>query len=603
MSNQEIAARLHELAALLELKGVEGYRLRSYRRAAASIEGYPAPLTELYAQRALQQVPGVGDSFARKIEEIIEKGTCAQLEELRAEFAPAVMDLMRVPGVGPKTALLVWQHLKVDDLDSLSAAAADGSLAALPGLGPKRAAAVLAGIESVRRWGDRTPVAVAWPIAAAILRELRSYPEVLAAEAAGSLRRGRESIGDLDIVIATDVPAEVLARFASLPSVVEALALGDTKASLRLRTIRQVDLRAVSPRAYAAALLYFTGSREHNVRLRQLARSKGLRLNEYGLFSVAPGDAGDPEDPLSSPPAALAIDAADEAAIYAALGMDYVPPELREDRGEVESAIARDLPRLIQPGELRGDLHAHTRWTDGTDTIGAMAEAAADLGLSYLAITDHSQALAFTGGLTPEKLAEQGREIVAWRERHPGGVRLLHGCEVEILPDGRLDLPDEALASLDWVVAAVHSPNRRTGLDLTSRLVRAAEHPLVDVIAHPTGQIVGARDAYELDWPRLLAAAAAAGVALEINASPHRLDLPPELARQAAARGVKLVISTDAHDARSLSDLHFGVTAARRGWLRAADVLNTLTWPELAEWRLRRRGHRPGDGSLAGGMA
>ncbi len=381
-------------------------------------------------------------------------------------------------------------------------------------------------------------------------------------------------MGDLDILVATSDPRDVLERFVRVSGVEEVLALGDTKASVRMRTVAQVDVRAVSEKEYPAALVYFTGSKEHNVRLREMAKQKGLRLNEYGLF---------PEDGGESLPAAS------EAELYAALGLPYIPPELREDQGEIEAGLRGELPVLVRAEDILGDLHCHTRWSDGRDELAVVAEQAFALGMRYLAITDHSQAMAFTGGLTPERLRLQGAEIRAWNAAHPGGPVLLRGCEVEVLPDGSLDLPDDSLAELDWVVAAVHSPNRRGGLSLTERLVRAARHPLVDVIAHPTGRIIGERQEYPLDAGALIAAAADSGIALEINASPHRLDLPPHLARQAAARGVKLVVSTDAHDARSLGELSYGVTAARRGWLGAADVLNTLPAAQLRQWHAGRR--------------
>lgn len=579
VTNSEIAGCLLETAALLEIKGLEGFKLRAYHRAAQSIETHPEQLADLHRQGRLREVRGVGESLGRKIEAIINTGTCPQLEELRREIPSSILSLMRVPGVGPKTAALVWRELGVASLEDLERAARDGRLAALRGLGPKRAEIVLSGIESVRSWGGRTPIAHAKPLAEVIVRELRAYPGVTRAEAAGSLRRGRETVGDLDILTATTEPRAVLERFAGLPAVEEVLALGDTKASVRTRFMAQVDVRAVSEREFPAALLYFTGSKEHNVRLREMAKEKGLRLNEYGLFPE-----GSPEP----------LPAAGEAELYAALGLPYIPPELREDQGEIEAGVRGELPELVRPEQMRGDLHSHTRWSDGRDELMVLAQQALALGLQYLAITDHSQALAFAGGLTAERLKQQAVEIMAWNDAHPGGPLLLRGCEVEILPDGTLDLPDGTLSELDWVVAAVHSPNRRGGLSLTERLSRAAGHPLVDVIAHPTGRIIGEREAYPLDAIALIEAAAAAGTALEINASPHRLDLPPHLARKAAARGVKLVISTDAHDARNLGDLSYGVTAARRGWLRAADVLNTLPPGELRQWREDKRKRRQG---------
>ncbi|MDP2873476.1 MAG: DNA polymerase/3'-5' exonuclease PolX [Bacillota bacterium] len=580
MTNAELAARFHEMAALLELKGLAGFKLRAYQRAAQSIEEHPEPLSEVHRRGGLETVRGIGESFARKIEEILQTGTCRLLEELRAELPPAILQLMRVPGVGPKSAAMIWRELGVSDLDGLEDAAGDGRLAALRGWGSKRAAAVLAGIEGVRRWGGRTPIATALPLAQGLLSVLRGHVGVVAAAYAGSLRRGLETVGDLDLLVSTLRPREVLDAFAAGPFVSEVLALGDTKASVRVRDGFQVDVRAVAPEQYAAALLYFTGSKEHNVRLRELAKSRGLRLNEYGLTCL-PGA----EDPpgLEAPPLA----ARSEAELYAALGLEYIPPELREDTGEIEAAAGSRLPELVDPADIRGDLHTHTDWSDGRDPAAVLAGAAAARGLEYLAITDHSRSLAFARGLTSERLASQAEDIDALN-RGGGRCRILRGCEVEVLAGGELDLPDEVLRRLDWVVAAVHTPSRRDGPDLTARLVGAARHPLVDVIAHPTGRIIGARQPYELDSEALIAAAAETGTALELNASPHRLDVPPPMARRAVGAGVKIAISTDAHDHRNLGDMEMGVWSARRGWVRREDVLNALSLEQLLEWRRRR---------------
>lgn len=588
MTNFELAARFHEMAALLELKGLAGFKLRAYHRAAQSVEEYPEPIEEVHRRGDLLSVRGIGESFARKIEEILQTGTCRLLEELRAELPPGILQLMRVPGVGPKSTALIWRELGISDLDGLEHAARDGSLATLRGWGEKRAASVLEGIESVRRWGDRTPIAAALPIALGLLGALRAHPGVLEAAYAGSLRRGLETVGDLDLLVSTNHPGEVLDAFAAGPAVAGVLALGDTKASVRVHGGLQVDVRAVSPEQYQAALLYFTGSKEHNVRLRELAKARGLRLNEYGLFRQPPEEAGSGSSAGPTAGSAHPLPAGTEAQLYAALGLAYVPPELREDSGEIEAAAAGTLPRLITRGDIRGDLHAHTEWSDGRDTIAALAEAAAAHGLGYLAITDHSRSLAFARGLTAERLSNQAEEIDAINEAGRWGCRLLRGCEVEVLPDGQLDLPDQVLSKLDWVVAAVHTPSRRDGPDQTARLIQAARNPCVDVIAHPTGRIIGSRQPHTLDARALIATAAETGTAFEINASPHRLDIPPQLARQAIAAGVKLAISTDAHDHRGLADMEMGVWSARRGWVEGGHVLNALSLEELLEWRQRR---------------
>lgn len=591
MDNFELAARFHEMAALLEVKGLDGFKLRAYRRAAQAIEEYPEPVEHVRRRGELLSIKGIGGSLARKIEEILETGSCRLLEELRHELPPGILQLMRVPGVGPKSAALIWREFGIADLDGLAEAAAGGRLAALRGWGSKRAAAVLAGIESVKRWGDRTPMATALPIGRALVAGLRGITGVQAAAYAGSLRRGLETIGDLDLVVSTQIPREVLATFAGGTDVTEVLALGETNASVRVRGALQVDVRAVTPEHYAAALLYFTGSKEHNVRLRELAKARGLRFNEYGLFGL-------PGEPDTVPAAnAVAVSsraerplrAATETDLYAALGLVFIPPELREDTGEIEAAARGALPDLIDPADIRGDLHVHTEWSDGRQPVAAMALAAAARGLEYLAVTDHSRSLAFARGLTPERLMAQCREIRQFNESGVSRCRLLRGCEVEVLAGGELDLPDEVLRELDWVVAAVHGPSRRDGPDLTARLIRAARNPLVDVIAHPTGRIIGSRQPYSLDSAALIAAAAETGTALEVNASPHRLDLPPQTAREAIKAGIKLAISTDSHDSRGLGDMEMGVWAARRGWVEGRHVLNTLPLQSLLDWQARRR--------------
>jgi DNA polymerase (family 10) len=584
MTNFELAARFHEMAALLEVKGLAGFKLRAYHRAAQSIEEHPEPVEDVHRRGDLLSIRGIGESFARKVEEILATGSCRLLEELRVELPPGILQLMRVPGVGPKSTALIWRELHVSDLDGLEQAARDGSLAALRGWGEKRAASVLAGIEGVRRWGDRTPIAAALPVAIGLLGILQNHPDVLTSTYAGSLRRGLETVGDLDLLVSTRRPVEVLKDFAAGPAVAEILALGDTKASVRVHGGLQVDVRAVAPEQYAAALLYFTGSKEHNVRLREMAKARGLRLNEYGLFHH-PADA---PGPFVLGPDTPSLPAASEDELYEALGLAFVPPEIREDSGEIEAAAAGSLPKLVQRSDIRGDLHAHTDWSDGRDTAADLARAADAMGLSYLAITDHSRSLAFARGLTPERLAAQAEEIKKLNDEKRHGCRLLRGCEVEVRPDGTLDLPDEVLSGLDWVVAAVHTPSRREGPDHTARLILAARNPYVDVIAHPTGRIIGARQPHSLDAAALLAAVAETGTALEINASPHRLDIPPQLARQAVAAGIKIAISTDAHDGRGLDDMGMGVWSARRGWVQKGHVLNALSLEDLLEWRSRR---------------
>jgi DNA polymerase (family 10) len=467
---------------------------------------------------------------------------------------------------------LFWKELGITSVEALEQAARDGRLRGLPGMGAKSEEKVLAGIEALKRRSDRILLGVAWPLASAMLNVLREVPGVVQAAPAGSLRRMRETIGDLDLLVATEDPAPVMARFRELSQVAEVLLSGPTKTSIRTREGLQADLRVLEPARWGTALQYFTGSQAHNIHLRALALERGLSLSEYALKR---------EDGSE-------ILCATEEEVYAALGLPLVPPELREDRGEIEAALEGRLPDLIELGDLRGDLQFHTTWSDGRHSLLEMAQAAQARGLEYALVTDHSRSLGITGGLTVERLREQRAEVAEVNRRLGGKFRLLAGIEVEVRADGALDFPDEVLAEPDLVVAAVHSGLRQSREQFTARMRGAIHNPHVDVVAHPTGRLIGEREGADLDMEAVFRAAAETGTALEVNAHPSRLDLGDAHVRRAVELGVKLAINSDAHDASGFEVLPFGVATARRGWAQPADVINTRSVEQVLGWAARR---------------
>lgn len=585
MRNKQVAAVFREIADLMEILGEEASKAAAYRRAAHSLEGLPEEVGDLRAAGRLQEIPGVGPALARKIEEILDTGTCAARERLRAAVPPGVLDLLDVPGVGPKTAGALHRALGIAGLDDLERAIRSGALGAVPGLGEKKVAAIRAGLRQVREAGRRHLTGALLPLAEVVAARAARLPGVRAAAVAGSLRRRRETAGDIDIVLSADPPVLAASALPGLPGVTRVVSAGESRVSLLLEGTVQVDFLVVEPRSFASALVHFTGSAAHNVRLRQRAHRFGYRLNEYGLYPLedggAAGAAGSAEAPAPVFPAS-------EEELYARLGLAWMPPELREDAGEVEAAEAGRLPALVGPGDVRGDLHLHTNWSDGADTLREMALAARARGYAYIAVSDHSRSLAVARGLSVERLREQG-EAVAELNRELAPFRILRSAEVDILKDGSLDYPDEVLAELDLVTASVHTAFHMGREAMTARLVAAIRNPHVDVVGHLTGRLIGRRPGYEVDLEAVLDAAAACGTALELNASPDRLDLTDRSARRARERGVKVVVNTDAHSVEGLGDMPLGVATARRGWLEAADVLNTLPLPDLLEW-LRRRG-------------
>ncbi len=574
-SNKQIAALLRRIGGILDILGENRYKIMAYRRAADSIESLPRDLADYWREGRLREIPGIGEALSEKLDELLRTGHMSYLEKLEQQVPPGVVDMLEIPEVGPKTARLVWEKLGITSIQQLKAAAEAGQLRRLPGMGAKTEQRILAGIQALERRSRRIPIGEARPVALALLRGLmEGIPSLSQATVAGSLRRWRETIGDLDLLAAAEDPEPVMEVFVGLPDVAEVILRGTTKTSVRTRDGLQVDLRVVPPERWGTALQYFTGSQAHNIALRERALKLGFSLSEYALKR------DDGSELLCS----------EEESVYEALGLPWIPPELRENRGEIEAAAEGRLPRLIEMGHLQGELHAHSTWSDGTATIEEMAEEARARGYRYLVITDHSESLGVTGGLTVERLREQRAEIERLNERWPD-FRLLQGAEVEVRADGTLDYPDEVLAELDCVVASLHTGLRQDRDQITARALAAIRNPHVDVLGHPSGRLLGRREESAVDLEAVLQAAAETGVAMEVNAHPSRLDLDDVHVRRAIELGVPLVINCDAHSPADFDFIEYGVATARRGWATPDCVLNTLSLDRLEQW-LRSRGGR-----------
>lgn len=560
MTNHQVADILLRIADMLDIKGEIRYKVLAYRKAADNILNLGRDINEVWQEGKLKDIPGVGQALSEKIDELLSTGHLRYYERLQEEIPPGVVELLSIPDVGPKTAGLLWERLGITSVAEAERAARGGKLRHLPGLGAKSEARILAGVESLYRRSDRVPLGTAWPVAQEILSALKAdCPAVQQAVAAGSLRRMKATVGDLDLLVTSTAPQEVVACFTGLPQVAEVSLSGPTKATVILHNGLQADLRVLPVERYGSLLQYFTGSKEHNVALRELAQKQGLSLSEYGFKR---GD----EEMLC--PA--------ERDVYRTLGLPWIPPELREARGEIEAALEHRLPKLIELEDIQGDLHVHTDWSDGAGPIGEMALAAQARGYRYLVISDHSQGLGVAGGLTPERLREQRAEIERLNESFTN-FRLLQGAEVEIKADGSLDFPDEVLAGLDVVVASLHSGLRQERERITGRLIKAMRNPHVDVIGHPMGRLIGQREESAVDIDRILKVAAETDTVMEVNGSPSRLDLDDVHIRRAIELGVKLAINSDAHAPEGLAAMIYGVVTARRGWAEASDVVNT--WP------------------------
>ena len=579
MENIEIAAVLKEMSILLEIQGgMNPFRIRAYQNAVHTVEEHATPLRALVHEGAdLTELPAIGSEMASHIVELVTTGGLSRLEELAVEIPRSLVDLTRLPGVGPKKVRKLWDELGITTIDELEVAAEAGKVAGLDGFGPKSQEKILEGIKRHRARQGRFRLDEVDALVRPLLKWLREEETVERLEVAGSYRRRKETVGDVDILAISSSPQAVMERFVSYPQVRHVDMAGDTRATVLLASKLQVDLRVLDARDAGAALVYFTGSKEHNIALRKRALDLGLSVNEYGVFRLAEsGETAPEEEPVLSTTGrnlGERVAGRTEEDVYASVELPWIPPELRENRGEIAAAEKGELPNLITLDDMRGDLQMHSDWSDGKNTIEEMLEACAARGYEYFALTDHSQALAMTGGMDAEKLTRQLTEIDEIAARHPE-IRFLRSMEVDVLADGSLDMDDEMLARLDLVVISVHSRFDLPSSKQTERLIRAIEHPSSDIVGHPTGRILGRRDPIEFDLAEILDCAAENHVALECNAHPSRLDLRDTHMMEAKRRGVPIVISTDSHRAEGLELMSYGVEQARRAWLTPDDVLN-----------------------------
>ena len=567
-----LANLFDRIAILLEIKGENPFKVNAYRRAAENLRRETRDIVELYKEGKLTEIPGVGKAIAQKITEILENGKLEFYDKLTAEIPERLLSLYEVPEMGPKRIKLVWEKLGIDSVEKLEKAALEGTLRSLPGFGPKIESKILEGIIALkeRRLVSRYPLGEGWDLSRIIVNRLGEFEGVVFVSPAGSLRRMKETIGDLDILVAAEKDAtnKIIKAFTDLEIVEEGLLSGPTKTSVRFKGGLQGDLRIVEPSRWGTALQYFTGSQQHNISLREIALKKNLSLSEYALT-----------DKINN----KEILCSSEEEVYEKLGMSWIPPEIREGTIEINLALEGKLPRLVEVGDIEGDLQIHSTWSDGKRSIKEMAEKAYALGRSYILITDHSQGLGIAGGLSIGRLMDQWHEIDKLNEIFEGKLVILKGAEVEVRTDGTLDYPDEVLERLDVVVAALHSNLRQERGQLTERYIKAISHPLVHILAHPSGRLFGVREEADADWERIFKAAASSGTLLEINAHPSRLDLSGKKIRQASNLGCKFVISTDAHDIHEQEYMFFGVAQARRAWLKRSDVANTQSLKSFLE--------------------
>lgn len=563
MKNQEISNIFKEIAEILEIKGENPFRIRAYERAARNIEAIPEDIGVYIKDESLKSIPGIGKDLEEKIKEIVSTGGLKYLTELKKDIPQGLIDMLNVPGIGPKTAKLLNEKLGIQDLVMLERMAHAGKIKDLPGMKEKTEENILRGIELLKRGRDRMDLKTAKDVADSFIAHLNKVKDVKKIDVAGSLRRMKDTVRDIDILVSSKKPEKVMDKFTTLPDVKDVLAKGDTKSSIVTKDGIQVDVRVIEDASYGAALMYFTGSKEHNIKLRQMAIKKGLKLSEYGIFKKNKRIAGKTEEDM-----------------YKTLGLPYIIPELREDRGEFQAATEGTLPNPVKVKDIKGDLHVHSKWSDGGSSIEEVVLKARALRYEYIAITDHSQGLKIAGGLDKKKLNTKRKEIERLRKKYRD-IKILFGTEVDIDSDGNLDYPDDILKEMDVVVAAVHSGFKQSKEKITGRIIKACKNKYVDMIAHPTGRLWGAREPYDIDMEEVIKAAKETSTALEINSFPQRMDLNDTNCRMAKEFGVKLVINTDAHIADQLEMMRFGVSVARRGWLEKQDVLNTLPYDKL----------------------
>lgn len=564
--NREIAEIFENISDMLSVLDENPFKIRAYKKAAVNIMELGEDIEDTAKRDELTEIPGIGKDLGEKIKEYIKTGKIKEYDKLRKKVPIELIELLAIQGLGPKTLALLFKELGVRNLADLESALSGEKILKFKGMGAKKIDDIKRGIEIFRESKERTLLGVAAPLAENIVSDIEDLPGTEGTTAAGSLRRMRETVRDIDILTMSDDTEGPVRAFTGMNFVKEVLASGTTKGSVITREGIQVDLRVVGPESYGAALAYFTGSKAHNVKLRTLALRKGLKINEYGVFKGEKKVAGETEKE-----------------VYKALGLPVIPPELREDRGEIEAAIEGKLPRLIELKDIKGDLHTHTIWSDGRATIKEMAERASEMGYEYIAITDHSPSQTIANGLSVERLREKTKELSAVAKKFKD-IKILMGAEVDIKSDGSLDYPDKVLKDLDVVIAAVHSGFKMDRETMTNRIIKAIRNPHVHIIAHPTGRLLGERDPYEVDIDKVIEAALEHGTALEVNGSYPRLDLNDLHARKAVDAGVKIIISTDAHSRDQLMFMRYGVGTARRGWVEKKDVLNALPFAKLNEW-------------------
>jgi DNA polymerase (family 10) len=566
MKNKELADLFAKMADILEFKDENPFKISAYRRASRVLGDLTQDIQEIAESGEIKKVPGIGEGMAQKIEEYLKTGKISKYEEVKKGVSDELIALMEIPGMGPKTLAMINREKRISDLSQLEKALEDGSLIGLPGMGEKKAENIKRGIELLKASKGRMNLGIAVPLARRIVETLREKTGSKKIEWAGSLRRMRENIGDIDILATGPSHEKIIHAFTHLPDVKEVLASGETKASVIVEGGVQIDIRVVEEYSYGAALQYFTGSKGHNIHLRGIAKAKGIKINEYGIFK------GDKK-----------IGGKEEKDVYKILGMDWIEPELREDRGEIEAAQRGNLPKLIQESEIKGDLHVHTKWSDGTSPVEEIAKAAQKRGYQYVAICDHSKSLRIAHGLDETRLLKQIEEIDRINEKLKG-FQILKGTEVDILTDGKIDHPDNVLKRLDFVVAAIHSGFKQEKEKMTKRIIRALENPLVHCLAHPTGRLLGARAPYEVDIDEVMEAAKKYGKVLEINATLERLDLDDIRCKKAKEMGIRMTIGTDSHHPDQLWMISLGIAVARRGWLESQDLLNTLSLKQILKW-------------------
>ncbi|PTX16972.1 DNA polymerase (family 10) [Halanaerobium congolense] len=576
MSNKKIAKVLSEFADLMAIKGENDFKIRAYTNAARKIESYSEAIAELAAADQLKEIKGIGSGIAESIQELLQNGVIEEMEAIKAELPPGVIEMTDIQGLGPKTAHRFYYELEIEDLISLEKALTEGRVQKLKGFGKKSEAQLLNALKNHEKYVDKIMLAQALKTAKKIIETIKNKLDsklFSTIEICGSSRRAKELTGDLDILIATDQPQELSKKLKNLNFTAEVIGAGDTKISIRTDKGMQTDFRLVSQEEFPSALHYFTGSQAHNVRMRQLAKDNGLKLSEYGLFQK-----DGTKEKIKS-----------EVDIFNRLGLDYIIPELREDQGEIEAAQKGELPKSIELKDIKGDLHLHSRYSDGAFSIKEMAEAARDqMGYQYIAVTDHSQSLTVASGMSIKELKEQLQEIDALNEELEN-FKVLKGVEVDILKNGELDFEDDLLEQLDFVIASIHSYFNLEEEEMTARIIKAVKNPHVKLIGHPSGRMLGGREPYAVDLDKVIAAAAEYNTALEINASPQRLDLNAEWARKVKKAGGKISINTDAHHYKEYADMELGIATARRGWLEKEDVINTYSVKELMEFLNSRK--------------